>query len=146
MATFHDSQGRGWTVVLTYRKYKQILNELDVDLFQLLVSDKAGELWQKLMMSVCLPADIVTIICRDLAEERGLTQDQFQDLLYGDVLGHAMEALREALVDFTPDPQIRAALWAMNEEAAKAMKKATQDLPTPQPSIERSGKRQAKSA
>lgn len=148
MATFTDSQGRGWDVALTYRTYRQILHELDVDLFQLLISDKAGELWQKLMMSVCLPADILTIVCRRQAEERGMAADEFADMLAGDVLGAGMEALRDAIVDFTPDPQVRAALRAMNEEAARTMKQATKQaaLQVHKTSTPGSGRRPARSA
>jgi hypothetical protein len=78
--------------------------------------------------------NVLYVLVREQCEQRGVTDEQFGESLYGDALWGAIKAFEECLISFCPSPSQRAALAAWRdrgelriEEAAKRAIEAAQD-------------------
>lgn len=126
MAKYTDTKGREWPVRLTVRTVKYIRDEVTAGGKPYDILDvSGGEVLAKLNTDPVLVSDTLWIICRELAKERGVSQDDFLDSLTGDAILDAGAALVEALADFFPKlegAQVRKAqeyIMKVRTEAAK---------------------------
>ena len=101
MASFKDTEGRKWTVQITVLACKRVRDELGVDLVNPNVMETVSEIAGDLIRSI----DILYLICKDQAEERGLSDEDFGRSLAGEVVEQAIVALVESLADFSPNPK-----------------------------------------
>lgn len=92
-ATFTDTAGRVWTVVVTTETLKRVRSVMAVDLMEFV----EGTLMSKLMGDIVLLCDVLYLVCKPEADARGMTDAQFGESLDGDVLLAAEEALAEGL-------------------------------------------------
>ena len=98
---FCDSTGRDWYISITVSSAKFINLETGVNIY-----DAAnGQLFSSLATNPSLLADVLFVACRKQATERGITDEQFGELLAGDVIEDATKALTEAIIDFFPKRQ-----------------------------------------
>jgi hypothetical protein len=108
MHTFADNLGRTWYVAVNVATIRRVRAVLDVDLYQL-VDDGMQALGQLVADPVRL-ADVLYVLCKDDADAKNISDEDFGRALAGDAITSAAEALVEELVDFFPDERSRAAL------------------------------------
>jgi hypothetical protein len=130
MRTFKDNAGRTWSLTLNVWTVKKVRDLLGVDLLDLGgesatgPSDKKPGLLFRLIADPVLLVDVLYVVCRDQADETGITDEQFGRAMGGDAIDAATKAFLEELADFTPSPRDRArarkvieTTWAMIEKA-----------------------------
>jgi|YNPBryunderm2012_1023409.scaffolds.fasta_scaffold15890_3 hypothetical protein len=108
MHTFADNAGRTWTITINVAMVKRVRSVLRVDLFKLL-DDGARPLAELLSDPVQL-ADVLYCLCKEEAEKRNLSDEDFGRALAGDAIGHAAEAFVDELIDFFPNARGRESL------------------------------------
>lgn len=99
MKPFKDNKGRQWEIdvnVSSIRRVKDVTGiRLDGDQQELAV--KLND-----VINLC---NVLFVLCKPQADAQGVTDEQFGESLAGDVLGAAVDALREAITDFFPSRQ-----------------------------------------
>lgn len=108
MHTFADNLGRTWYVAVNVSTIRRVRAALGVDLYQL-VDDGMQELG-KLVADPVRLADVLYVLCKEDADAKNISDEDFGRALGGDAITSAAEALVEELVDFFPDERSRAAL------------------------------------
>ncbi len=98
MKTFTDKEGRSWDITLTVGSAKRVRDLLDVNLLE----PEAGDppLITRIGTDEILLCDIIYCLCRPQAQSRSLTDEQFGELLCGDVILAAQEAFYAEMLDF----------------------------------------------
>lgn len=98
MKTFTDKEGRSWQLSLTIGSAKRVRDLLGVNLLE----PETGEppLITRIGTDEILLCDIIYCLCFHQAQSRGLTDEQFGELLCGDVILAAQEAFYSELLDF----------------------------------------------
>lgn len=108
MRRFTDSKGRGWDVAINVLAVKRVRGMLGVDLNGL-ITDGARPL-AALLDDPCQLVDVLYVLCRNQAEDAGITDEQFGEAMGGDSLSRAADAFLEELIDFFREPRARASL------------------------------------
>jgi len=115
-ARFTDATGRDWLVEITVDTVRQVRKELDVDLMQA----AGGDVLERLAADPVELVDVLFVICRDQAEERGLSDVDFGRSLAGDAIEAATDALIDSIVAFFP-PRLRKHLEAIRERQTETL-------------------------
>ena len=105
LPTFQDAENHEWTLRLTKGRSRAILETCGIDFGQI----HDGKVFVDLTTSDEKLAQVLWILCEAQAQTRGITPEEFAELLDGDTLDAAMEAVVEATISFTRRP-IRAAV------------------------------------
>lgn len=108
MARFTDAEGREWPLEINIPLAKAIKRELDVDILDV---ETAMEVLARNPVLLC---DVLYLLVKRQADERGLTDEDFGNSLRGEALEHAQTAFLQALSDFSP-PRQREILTAVLE-------------------------------
>jgi hypothetical protein len=108
MHSFQDNAGRTWTVAINVAAVKRVRGLLNVDLYKL-VDDGFRPLGELVSDPVRL-ADVLYCLCKDEADARHVSDEDFGRALYGDAITMAADAFVEELIDFFPDARTRASL------------------------------------
>jgi hypothetical protein len=87
---------------------RRVRAALDVDLYQLV--DDGMQALGRLVADPVRLADVLYVLCKDDADAKNISDEDFGRALAGDAITAAAEALVEELVDFFPDERSRAAL------------------------------------
>lgn len=112
MASFKDSEGRTWEIAIDGPVGMRIRQELDPE-FLLGDEDAEAATLTRLGKDRLLCASVVQMFCDKQRESRDLTVEKFWDALHdGDVIASAMDALSQAIINFTP-PHKRPLLQAI---------------------------------
>jgi len=98
MASFTDSTGRSWTLRIDVSAIRRVREVLDVDLLEL----AGGPLLERACSDPVLLVDILYVLARGQAEQRGASAEAFGAAMVGDAIDRATGALLEALADFFP--------------------------------------------
>lgn len=98
MQTFIDNSGRNWTVSLNTTTLKQVRALCKVDLMEAV----EGKLVEQLATDPVLLCDVLYALCKDEAEKKNITDEDFGRGMAGDALEAGTEALLEELVNFFP--------------------------------------------
>lgn len=93
MQTFKDAAGEDWAISLNVSVVRKVRDELGVDLHSL-----GEETFAKLKTSDETLVDVISVICTEQINKRGLDEMGFAERLIGDVLDDAYEALMQELV------------------------------------------------
>lgn len=104
-----DANGREWSTAINVTTVKRVQEIAGV-----LLTDAADtNLVERLYGDVVLLANVLWGVCRPVAESRGVTAEQFGELLAGDVIDKACESLMEDLVGFFPSSrrEIVSRIW-----------------------------------
>jgi hypothetical protein len=128
MHTFADNLGRTWYVAINVATIRRVRAALDVDLYQL-VDDGMQELG-KLVSDPVRLADVLYVLCKEDAETKDITDEDFGRALGGDAITAAAEALVEELVDFFPEERSRAALRRVIEAGRQVRTKLLEHAET----------------
>jgi hypothetical protein len=134
MKTFKDNEGREWLVsvdVAAIKRCRELLEEDLLDVQQVL---------ERLMIDPILLCDVVFVVCKPQADERGISDEQFARAMGGEAIARAKRALVEDLVDFFPDQadreNLRAAVEKYNQMATRARQMIRVRLDSPRLSQE----------
>jgi hypothetical protein len=119
MQILRDKIGRDWKVEITVQTVRQVRALLKVDLNELLAAILNQET-QPLLDVLSDPVKLVDLtycICKEQADELGVTDEHFGRGWAGDFLEAAGDALIAELVFFSPSPQVRALLATLVNRA-----------------------------
>jgi len=103
---FKDNKQRDWDVSVTVASVKRVRTELNVDLLD--VED--GKVIKELIGDPILLVDVLYVVCKPQADERGVSDEDFGSSLAGDAIEKATEAFLKSLVAFFPSPKDRTAM------------------------------------
>jgi hypothetical protein len=127
MKSFHDTQGRTWTVTINVDAIRRVRSLLNIDLLDAI----EGKLLERLVTDPVLLCDILFALVKPEAEAKNVSDEDFGRALGGDVLDHATTALLEELVDFFPSGKrtvFRKALEKLRKLEGIALETATRRL------------------
>lgn len=108
MSVFTDSGGQSWEIRFSTGLLTRIKNNLGVNLFTAFA--KPESLAGVLFDDPEAYAKILYGLCEKQATERGLSFEQFADLLDGETTEKTHRAFMEAYADFSPLSKTRAAM------------------------------------
>lgn len=113
--TWTDSGGRKWVVSITVGTIKRVKDLIGVDLLGVL----DGELLARLADDPVLLVDTLYAVCKPQADQQGVSDESFGELLVGDTIEQAASALVEGLTNFFPQRKrgVLAKLWAATTKA-----------------------------
>lgn len=103
MASFTDTQGRKWNLVLTVADVKRVRKMLDFDLLR----DDMGEMIAELSKDQVTFCDVLYVLLKPDADTAGVTDEEFGRSMSGDSLDAALKAFFEAFPLFFPNPRDR---------------------------------------
>ena len=98
MKTFKDNADRTWTVTVNVDAIKRVRSLLDVDLMEAV----EGKLIERLIGDPVLLCDVIYCVCKEDADARNVSDEEFGRAMAGDAIELATTALLEELVDFFP--------------------------------------------
>lgn len=118
--SFRDATGREWLLSINVHVARRIRDEVGIDVGQ--IAD--GKIFFELASNREKLAGTLWLLCQKQAEQpqpgrQAIAPEQFAELLDSDTLDLAMEALREAIVLFSPSHQ-RVAFRKMLEKTTVA--------------------------
>jgi hypothetical protein len=131
MQAFKDTEGREWIVSVNVTSLKRVKGLLGVDLLS--AFEPKSELLQRLITEPILLVDVVYVVCKEQADTRGVTDEDFGRAMAGDPIEAAMEAVFEELASFSPRTRqlYRKALAKLSAFQAKAIQLAETKLNDP---------------
>lgn len=122
MRTFKDSTGKEWKISITIGSAKRVLANTPDHLDLFTMKDETD--WERLTLNYSIIADAICELCRPEWEDRGLTSEQFFDILDGVTMGNAMGVFKAELADFFLSTD-RRDLATMIHKSNSMMTKAT---------------------
>src|SRR5262245_29421790 len=108
MHTFNDNAGRNWTVAINVAAVKRVRGLVGVDVYKLV--DDGFKPMAALLSDPVQLVDVLYCLCKEEADARKVSDEDFGRALGGDAIHHAAEAFVEELIDFFPNAQARAGL------------------------------------
>ncbi len=98
MKVFTDRQNRKWELSLTVGSAKRVRDILNVSLLE----PEGGDppLLTRIATDVILLCNILYVLCKKQADGFGVSEEDFGELLGGEVLFKASEAFYQELIDF----------------------------------------------
>ena len=130
MKTFQDNAGRTWTVAIHAAAIKQVRSLLGLNLLEAI----EGKLVERFMTDPILACDVLYVLCKQEADARGISDEEFGRAMAGDALEHGTQQMLEELVDFFPQakrPMLAKAIAKLNAFQAKAIETANKRLDDP---------------
>ena len=98
MKIFKDNADRTWTVTVNVDAIKRVRSLLSIDLMEAV----EGKLIERLIGDPVLLCDVIYSVCKEDADAKGITDEEFGRAMAGDAIELATTALLEELVDFFP--------------------------------------------
>jgi len=121
MRTFTDNAGRTWTVAINVAAVKRARGLINVDLYKLV--DDGFQALAKLVADPVQLADVLYCLCKDEADAKQISDEDFGRALAGDAITLAADAFVEELIDFFPDARARAGLRRVIDAGKKVRDK-----------------------
>jgi hypothetical protein len=114
-----DGRGRQWPMTITVNTIRRVRELAGVNLLSVF----EGSLLNQLAEDPELLVNTLYAVCKPLADERNVTDEQFGELLVGDAITEAATALVGGLIDFFPKSrgQILRRLWTATSKAQAEM-------------------------
>jgi hypothetical protein len=103
--TFKDNQGRVWSVQINVTTLRRVLDLLKVNLLKLTEGGVEG--LGEFLSNIILLVDTLYCLCKDEADARGVTDEEFGRSMWGDAIQGGMDAFLEEYADFFPDAKKR---------------------------------------
>jgi hypothetical protein len=117
MHSFQDNAGRTWTVAINVAAVKRVRGLMKLDLYKLI--DDGFQPLSELVADPVQLADVLYCLCKDEADARHVSDEDFGRALYGDAITLAAEAFVEELFDFFPDARARAGMRKLSAAGKK---------------------------
>lgn len=132
MKSFRDTENREWIISVNVTTLKRVKGLLGVDLLS--AFDPKSELLQRLIADPILLVDVVYCVCKEEADKRNITDEDFGRAMAGDPIEAATEAVFEELANFSPRTRqlYRKALAKLSAFQAKAIQLAEVKLDNPE--------------
>jgi hypothetical protein len=108
MHTFKDNADRTWTLTINVAAIKRVRGLVSVDLYKLV--DDGFKPLAALVSDPVQLADVLYCLCKEEADTKQITDEDFGRALAGDAITLAADAFVEELIDFFPDARARAGL------------------------------------
>jgi len=108
MRSFTDNLGRAWTVTINVAAIKRVRGLVNVDLYKLV--DDGFKPLAALVSDPVQLADVLYCLCKDEADAKQISDEDFGRALAGDAITLAADAFVEELIDFFPDARARTSL------------------------------------
>lgn len=108
MHSFQDNAGRIWTIAINVAAIKRVRGLLNVDIYKLV--DDGFKPLSALVGDPVMLADVLYCLCKDEADARQITDEDFGRALGGDAITLAADAFVEELIDFFPNAKARESL------------------------------------
>ena len=131
MKTFKDNADRTWTVTVNVDAIKRVRSLLDVDLMEAV----EGRLLERLVGDPVLLCDVIYCVCKEDADARQISDEDFGRAMGGDAIELATAALLKELVDFFPQGKrelLRKALAKLETLQATAIDVVSKRLDSPE--------------
>ena len=119
MRTFRDNAGRDWTIAVNVAALKRLRATLDVDLMKIV----EGDLLERLYTDPVFLVDVIYVLCKPQADERGVSDEQFGQAMAGDAIELATDALIDEIIDFFPNRRDRERARQVLEKFRAALEK-----------------------
>src|SRR5215471_18214446 len=97
MHPFKDSQGTTWEVAINVSQLRAVKDLARLDILALVSQGDMAPLQDPI--NLC---NVLYVLCRKTAQARGVSDEEFGERLFGDVIDSATEALMGEIVDFFP--------------------------------------------
>jgi hypothetical protein len=108
MRSFTDNLGRAWTVTINVAAIKRVRGLVNVDLYKLV--DDGFKPLAALVTDPVQLADVLYCLCKEEADAKQISDEDFGRALAGDAITLAADAFVEELIDFFPDARARTSL------------------------------------
>jgi hypothetical protein len=108
MHSFVDNAGRTWVIAINVAAVKRVRGLVGIDLYSLI--DDGFKPLSELVADPVRLADVLYCLCKDEADARNISDEDFGRALYGDAITMAADAFVEELIDFFPDARTRTSL------------------------------------
>jgi hypothetical protein len=122
-ATFRDAKGDQWSVRLDFAGLRRIRDAADVDLGNV---EALAQVWASLLYDDELALSVIWLCIQSAAEPKGVTKDDYFARMDGPVLQAALDALGEAVLNFTR-PQKRGMAERAIREVTDGYKQAVEE-------------------
>ena len=113
-----DSDNRSWSCAITVATVKRVQQLAEVNLLEAF-----DGLLMKLADDPVSLANVLYAVCKPQADEWGVTDEQFGELLGGETIEAATNALVQGIIDFFPNQrrQVLKQIWAKTQKARQAV-------------------------
>lgn len=132
MKTFQDNKNQEWQIALTYASVKRVKDLLDIDLTKAMEGDPP--MFRVVQEDLLLLCNILYVVCKPQADAKGITDEQFGELL-GDVqIFAASNAFYAEWVGFFRNlqrPESATMLEKQRSLMTRAYAKVNQELSSP---------------
>lgn len=108
MHSFVDNAGRTWVIAINVAVVKRVRGLVGVDLYSLI--DDGFKPLGTLVADPVKLADVLYCLCKEEADAKHVSDEDFGRALAGDAITLAADAFVEELIDFFPDARTRESL------------------------------------
>lgn len=119
MSKFTDEAKNEWHLSVTVGTLRRVRERTKVDLME--IADPKASLVARLSSSPELLVDVIFAVIKPQADELGVSATEFDELVAGDSVAAATDALIEAVVDFFPHARGRGNLRAIYQKSRAAV-------------------------
>jgi len=107
MKSFTDNTGRTWIVNVNVGTIKRVRALCDVDIANI-ISIESGQkpkiaLLEQLANDPVLLVDVLYAVCKEEADTKNISDEDFGRSMAGDAIEHATSALLDEIIDFFPE-------------------------------------------
>jgi len=107
MKSFTDNAGRLWTLAVNVAAIKRVRAICDVDLNSIVELDAknnpTAKLLERLSTDPVLLVDVLYAVCKEEADSRNVSDEEFGRSMAGDAIEFATAALLDEIIDFFPE-------------------------------------------
>ncbi|MDD4818281.1 MAG: hypothetical protein PHI85_09960 [Victivallaceae bacterium] len=111
MRSFTDNNGRTWILHVTVGAIKRVRALCGVDLAGIITVTDGGkpqmELLERLASDPVLLVDVLYAVCREEADAKNISDEEFGRGMAGDAIEFATSALLDEIIDFFPEAKRR---------------------------------------
>lgn len=122
--TFQDGENREWTLRVTGKEMRQVLEELGIDLCS--AGDDPVTFFRSVPTSKAI--GIVWVLVRDSASAKGVSAESFLDSIYGQSLHDLSKAFHNAILNFSQPREALAPARQVMDRGAKLVQTRLKDL------------------
>lgn len=107
MKSFTDNTGRNWTIAVTVGTIKRVRALCNIDLANIITIEPGKnpqvDLLERLASDPVLLVDVLYACCKEEADSRNVSDEDFGRAMAGDAIEMATSALLDEVVDFFPE-------------------------------------------
>jgi len=111
MKSFTDNTGRSWILAVTVGTIKRVRALCDIDLANIITMEPGQkpkvDLLERLATDPVLLVDVLYAVCKDEADSKGVSDEEFGRSMAGDAIELATAALLDEIIDFFPETKRR---------------------------------------